>query len=99
MSKLRQLARGRECLVRIEGVCCFDPETTVLAHARLIGIGGMGIKVPDVLAAHACHACHTCCDTGEWNGQRFEREYLELQFLRGVMRTQALLIREGVLRW
>ena len=28
-----------------------------------------------------------------------EREYVRLAHLEGVMRTQALLIREGVLRW
>lgn len=92
---LRKLARGRECQVRLENVCCGDPETTVLAHIRMIGISGMGLKAPDVLGAHCCSACHSAADTGQYNGQRFEREYVELQFLRGVMRTIALLVKEG----
>lgn len=84
-------------MVRLENVCCGDPETTVLAHVRMQGISGMGLKAPDQLGAHACHACHTACDTGQWNGQRFEREFVELAFLRGVIRTQYALIKEGVL--
>ena len=40
MSKLRKLARDRECQVRIPGICNHNPETTVLAH---LGGAGMGI--------------------------------------------------------
>ena len=32
MANLRKEARGRECQVRIYGVCNGNPETTVLAH-------------------------------------------------------------------
>jgi hypothetical protein len=92
---LRKEARGRDCMVRLEGVCCGDPETTVLGHVRLIGISGMGLKAPDQLGAWVCKSCHQACDSLQWNGARFEREYVELAFLRGVMRTQAVLIREG----
>ena len=52
-TKLTKAARGRECQVRIPGVCNGNPETTVLAHRQY-------------------HA-------------------------EGVMRTQALLLNEGVL--
>lgn len=34
-TKLTKAARGRECQVRIPGVCNGNPETTVLAHYRL----------------------------------------------------------------
>ncbi len=36
MANLRKEARGRECQVRIYGVCNGNPETTVLAHYRMI---------------------------------------------------------------
>ena len=42
MADLRKAARGRECQVRIPGVCNGNPETSVLAHIRLA----------------ACSACH-----------------------------------------
>lgn len=40
---LRKTARGRECQLRVPGVCNFNPETTVLAHYRLAGTCGTGI--------------------------------------------------------
>lgn len=36
MADLRKAARGRECQVRIPGVCNGNPETSVLAHIRLL---------------------------------------------------------------
>lgn len=32
---LRKEARGRDCQVRLPGICNFNPETTVLAHYRM----------------------------------------------------------------
>ena len=53
MTDLRALARGKDCQVRTP-LCNFNPETTVLAHLRLIGISAMGKKAPDILGAHCC---------------------------------------------
>lgn len=35
MANLRKEARGRECQIRIPGVCNGNPETVVLTHYRL----------------------------------------------------------------
>lgn len=91
MSALRQQARGRECQVRIAGICNGNPETTVLAHVRLIGISGFGIKSPDILGAWSCSSCHAYADShhdAETNAA----------FAEGVYRTLNILWREGVLR-
>lgn len=59
MSKsLRDLAKGQMCMVRIEGLCNWTPETTVLAHIRRAGNGGTGLKPPDICGVWACSACH-----------------------------------------
>ena len=58
MADLRKAARGRECQVRIPGVCNGNSETSVLAHIRLAGLCGTGIKPPDLIATIACSACH-----------------------------------------
>lgn len=92
MVNLRELARGRECLVRLHGICNHNPETTVLAHIRLIGISGFGIKAPDILGAWACSGCHSHIDT-------HHDDETSAAFAEGVYRTQAQLIREGVLKW
>ncbi len=56
MANLRKEARGRECQVRIYGVCNGNPETTVLAHYRMAGICGTGMKPDDLIGAWACSA-------------------------------------------
>jgi hypothetical protein len=94
---LRTEARGRECQVR-SSVCTGNPEETVLAHIRMQGISGMGLKAPDLLGAHSCAACHALCDTGQHNGTRMERDERDLLLLRGMARTIALLLREGKLK-
>jgi hypothetical protein len=93
---LREYARGRDCLIRIPGVCCFDPARTVLAHYRLYTGGGQ--KPHDAQGAHACSCCHDAVD-GRLNTPQtriFTREQLRLFHAEGVFRTQELLRREGV---
>ena len=57
----RASARGKPCALRLD--CCnHDPATTVLAHLRCFGWGGMGQKPHDFLAVYACSACHDALD-------------------------------------
>lgn len=92
-SKLTKAARGRECQVRIPGVCNGNPETTVLAHYRMSGTCGVGMKPSDLQGAWACSACHDACD-GRSNA--ISRVEARQHHAEGVMRTQALLLREGL---
>lgn len=80
------------CQVRLPDVCNHDPATTVLAHYRLAGISGLGIKAPNVLGAWACSSCHTYVDT-------HKDVATQLSFLQGIMRTIANLVEDGVLKW
>ena len=59
---LRKEARGRACTVRLEGICNHNSETVVLAHIRMLGLSGMGLKADDLLGAWACSACHDAID-------------------------------------
>lgn len=97
MTNLRKVARGRQCQVR-SPVCCGDPEQVILAHLRMVGISGMGLKAPDFLGAHCCFTCHTLVDTGRYGELELPREECELLFLRGMARTQALLFKEGLIK-
>lgn len=92
MSKLTKLARGRDCQVRLPGICNRDPETTVLAHYRLAGTCGMGIKPHDLLGAWACSSCH---DEIDRRSRRIGPDEAALAHLEGVIRTQAILLKEG----
>jgi hypothetical protein len=89
---LRKLAHGRDCMVRLPGVCDGNAETVVLAHFRLIGISGMGMKSPDAIGAWCCGKCHAYVDT-------HKDAETQLAFAHGVFRTQNELIRLGQLEW
>lgn len=97
MSNLRKAAQGEPCAIREPGVCNFDPSTTVLAHWRAIDVSGMGLKAPDLLGAHACSACHDFVDGRSCPAA--SRQERELALLRGIMRTQAKLIKFGLIKW
>jgi hypothetical protein len=93
--KLRKAARGRECMVRLPSVCNHDPETTVLAHVRLAGISGMGMKADDLLGAWACSSCHDAIDRRAHTD--LDRDYVRLAHLEGMVRTIAVLKKEGLI--
>ncbi len=93
MKNLRKEARGRECQVRIGGICNGNNETVVLAHLnskRLFGVG-IGQKVPDMFGAWACSACHSAYDG--LNPQMDPD--IEGMFIEGVFRTQNILLQEN----
>ncbi|KLU14709.1 MULTISPECIES: DUF1364 domain-containing protein [Xenorhabdus] len=92
MANLRKEARGRECQVRIPGICNGNSETVVLAHYRMAGICGTGMKPPDLLGAWACSACH---DEIDRRTRLTDVDYAHMAHLEGVIRTQAVLLSEG----
>jgi hypothetical protein len=81
--------------VRVPGICNFNAETTVLAHYRLSGTCGAGIKPIDLIGAWACSACHDVID-----GRRkttFDRTTLDLMHLEGMVRTIDALNKRGLI--
>lgn len=83
---LREFARGQSCTARIPQVCNQNPETVVLAHCNKLGIGGVGMKSPDVIAAHVCSACHDELD-GRTHNSGFGPDALEPFWFRAILRT------------
>lgn len=92
MADLRKAARGRECQVRIPGICNGNPETTVLAHIRIAGLCGTGIKPPDLIATIACSSCH---DEIDRRTHLVDAEYAKECALEGMARTQVIWLKEG----
>lgn len=96
MSDLKKYAKGKQCQIRIPGVCSRNPETVVLCHLNqksLFGCG-MGMKVPDRFGAHGCQACHDLCD-GRMHTDRFTPDEILIMHMEGVFRTMNLLFSEG----
>lgn len=96
MVNLRKQARGRECQIRVPGHCCHDPSKVVGCHVRLIGLSGMGVKSPDIFCAWGCYACHQIVD-GQRNSE-YSYDERRLMLLEGMVRTQNILLREGLIR-
>ena len=99
-SKYTKSAKGQDCQIRIPGVCNFNPETTVLAH---LNGGGMGMKALDIHGSYACSNCHDAVDgrLGYPVDGAFcliERYALEQAHFEGVLRTQQIMIKDGVLK-
>ena len=60
---LLAMAERRECLLRVPGVCNFDPATTVACHSNQSIHGKAGArKADDHYSVWGCHACHTWLD-------------------------------------
>lgn len=89
--KITKAARGRECEIRLPGVCNGDTATTVFCHFRPIGISGFGYKTPAPIGAFGCSSCHAVVDTTK------DAE-IQLAFAHGVMRTINTLWQEGVIK-
>lgn len=94
---LRRAAMGQPCYVRLPEACNGNIETVVLAHLRVIGVSGMGIKSPDPLACPACSGCHDAIDRRAH--MDLDREYVRTAHMEGVVRWQAKLIKDEVLHW
>jgi len=94
-TKLTKAANGRDCQVRLPG-CPNNTETTVLAHYRLAGTCGMGIKPNNLQGAWADDYCHGVCDGRIKAPEGMTREDIRLAHAEGVMRTIDILVREGV---
>lgn len=83
---LRRLAKGKPCLVRLPG-CDGGGETTVLAHYRLAGYCGTGIKPGDLaFGAWCCGPCHRLVDSVEF-AANLTKQDVRLAHAEGVMRT------------
>ena len=102
MDKYTRSAYRQDCTVRIPAVCNFNPETTVLAH---LNGAGMGRKHASIHGAYCCSSCHNLLDgrssLPDWlkrmPGDDAIRE-IKLMHLEGVIRTQELMIEQGLLK-
>ena len=99
MSKIRESARGEECMVRIPGVCKFDPEYTIWSHAPFMSGGkGRSIKAHDLCGAYACTACDAVIDRQAKPPAGMTREQVELDWFHGHLRSLVRLAEKGLIK-
>ncbi len=90
--RIRESARGRECQVRLAGICNYNSDTVVFAHIRLHT--GAGKKASDLLGAYCCSSCH---DEADRRTRRIANaDSVKVAFFEGVFRTQQILLDEGL---
>lgn len=93
MSKLTKSARGEPCQIRLDGCNAgVNNETVVLAH---LNGAGLALKAYDVHGAYCCHSCHDILDGRKPSD--YDKEWLELIHLRGVIKTQEKMIEKGLI--
>lgn len=89
---LRDFARGKECTLRLQGVCNGDDESTIHAHLRYFGWAGIAQKPADFLGIHVCSACHAAQEDKSLCLVGYE------DLLRALGETQLRLFRAGLLK-
>lgn len=92
---LRELARGKPCMIRAPLICNGDVSTTVLAHVRMVGISAMAMKAPDFFGAWGCSACHDYVDGRLPTMDSYEKR--RLVHIEGTLRTQHEVLLLGYL--
>lgn len=87
-NKLRQSAKGRDCLVRIPGVCTFNSETTIWSHYRgSAGNKGLSLKAHDLAGAYCCTACDAVYDGQARRPEGMDKDDIDLAWLQGHIRS------------
>jgi len=86
----RKMARDKPCMVRLPG-CDGGGPTTVLAHYRLSGYCGVGMKPDDfIFGAWSCFSCHELIDRRACI-PNLTKDDVRLAHLEAILRTQAAI--------
>jgi len=92
VTKLRKSAENKQCQIRIPGTC--DNKNVCLCH---INGAGWALKSLDIHASFGCQKCHDVVD-----GRKLisvNSDLIKLWFLEGVIRTQEIMVTEGLIKF
>lgn len=92
MTKLRDMARGQACTVRLPH-CLGGGETAILAHIRRASIAGVGQKPPDLCAVYSCFSCHEILDGRRYLANLTKAE-IDQYALFALLRTLVIVSKE-----
>lgn len=85
MSNLKALWKGQMCQIRVDGC---TGKAIELAHLRMPGVTGTGLKSKDWLGAWACRSCHNKTESNP---------NMREAFFEGMARTQDQLMKQGLI--
>jgi hypothetical protein len=92
--KYTKSAQGQECQIR-SPFCNHNPETVVFCHLNGAGIGE---KMQNIHGAYGCSKCHDFVDNRICSVSAFNHHQRHYYHLEGTIKTQELMIRNGVLK-
>jgi len=96
VSKIRKSARGQDCQLRFPSICNHNPETVVLCHINT-PFKGWSLKSPDLFGVYGCYECHKVLD-GQNTSHEFTPEEVKIWAFEGMIRTQKILMDEGLIK-
>lgn len=94
MSKLRKSAQNQQCQIRIPHVCRNETETVCLCH---LNGAGWALKSLDIHGAYGCKRCHDAVDMRIKSN--YSKESLKLYHLEAIIRTQIIMVKNGLIRF
>lgn len=97
--KIRDSARGKECLMHIPGVCTHDPSKTIWSHYRgLIGGKARGLKADDLCGCYACTDCDAVYDGQRKPPMGMNWDEVELAWFEAHIKSIVMLHADGILK-
>jgi hypothetical protein len=91
--RIQESARGEDCTVRLPGICCFNPETTVFAHLNGVRFGhGVGKKT-----RWGCYACHSCHLELDRRTTLLDKDVVKMAHYEAVIETLDKLVEKGLI--
>lgn len=97
MSKITKSANGKQCQIRIPGICNGNSNTVVWCHANgLLSGRGMGLKSIDPLGAYGCSSCHDAYDR-RTNPKNIDYDDIRMCFYEGHIRSLIILIEDELI--
>jgi hypothetical protein len=99
VSKIRESARGEECLVRLPETCKWLPEYTIWSHAPFSSGGkGRGIKAIDLAGAYCCTACDAVVDGQAKPPAGYTKQDVAVAWFHGHLRSLVRLQEKGLIK-
>ena len=96
MSKITKFAEGKECTMRVPGVCNGNPETSVWGHLNSTRWGaGKGIKSNDLCGLIVCSSCHDLLDRRVKTNH--DRQQVMYWAFEGHMESLTMLVKAGII--
>jgi hypothetical protein len=97
-AKIRDSARGKDCLMLLPGICLRDPATTIWSHYRgSAGGKARGLKADDLCGCYACTACDAVYDGQRPRPRGMSIEYVELSWHVGHIKSIVILHADGLI--